>query len=297
MERSEEHIHTIPITQIDIHPAFETRCHWTPESDGDLQALAESLSGVEGQISPIIVVPLSQATTFGRQYTLVAGRRRLEAARLHKQTTIQARVLAPTPLNDPVARLRLFAIAVAENIYRKNLTPEERREALRRLKGYYEEVYPLSRPRPAAPDTLAAPVQYLSFTAWAAKQFHISRRTISKDLRLAQLALSQRAATSSDPATGQPPTPSRASHFAGQRAPETQADNDPLVAQLQSATVALRELLALLSHGQSASLPAAEFADFQRVLEAALALVVRSPSLETSSLPGERRHTDGPRPS
>ena len=227
MERSEEHIHTIPIAQIDIHPAFETRCHWTPESDGDLQALAESLSGVEGQISPIIVVPLSQATTFGRQYTLVAGRRRLEAARLHKQTTIQARVLAPTPLNDPVARLRLFAIAVAENIYRKNLTPEERREALRRLKGYYEEVYPLSRPRLAAPDTLAAPVQYLSFTAWAAKQFHISRRTISKDLRLAQLALSQRAAAASELGHGSTPNTQPRSALRGPVCPRSPGRQRP----------------------------------------------------------------------
>jgi ParB/RepB/Spo0J family partition protein len=282
MERSEEHIYTIPIAQIDINPAFETRGNWTPESDGDLQALAESLHGVEGQISPIIVVPLIQATTFGRKYTLIAGRRRLEAARLHKQTTIQARVLDPTPLNDPVARLRLFAIAVAENIYRKNLTPEERREALRRLKGYYEEVYPLSRPRLAALDPLATPVQYLSFTAWAAKQFNISRRTISKDLRLAQLALSQRATASSNPAAGQRSTPSRESHSADQHTPADRADNDPLVTQLQSATVALKELLALLSHGHSAPLPVAEFADFQRVLEAALALVVRPPSREIS---------------
>jgi hypothetical protein len=76
-----------------------------------------------------------------------------------------------------------------------------------------------------------------------------------------------------------------------------QADNDPLVTQLQSATVALKELLALLAEGQSAQLPAAEFADFQHVLEAALALVVRPPSLETSSLSCERRHIDGPRSS
>jgi ParB/RepB/Spo0J family partition protein len=297
MERSEEHIYTIPIAQIDINPAFETRCHWTPESDGDLQALAESLCGVEGQISPIIVVQLSQATTFGRKYTLVAGRRRLEAARLQKQTTIQARVLEPIPLNDPVARLRLFAIAVAENIYRKNLTPEERREALRRLKGYYEEVYPPSRSRLTAPDTLATSVQYLSFTAWAAKQFNISRRTISKDLRLAQLALRQRAAASIDPALSQHPTPSRKSHSTDQRAPEHLRDNDPIVIQLQSATVALKELLTLLSEGHSAPLPAAEFADFQRVLEAARALVARSPSRELSPLPYERRHPDGHRSS
>ena len=282
MDQREEHIRTIPIAQIDINPAFEIRHNWTPEGDDDLPALAESLRGVEGQIYPIIVAPLPQATTFGRLYMLIAGRRRLEAARLHHQPTIQARVLEATSLQEPVSRLRLFAIAVAENVYRKSLTPEERREALRRLKLYYEEVYPPTRQRPLGLGALDEPAPYPSFTAWAAKHFNISRRTISKDLRLAQLAHRQRSAVATVHTANQHPTRLQAAHAAGPRSPESRAEQDPLVTRLQSATTALRELLSLLSQEHQPPLPAAEVADFHRTLEAALALFLHLPGREMS---------------
>ena len=273
MEHREDRILEIPINHIDIHPLFETRFHWTPEGDSDLRGLTESL-GSDGQIAPIIVAAMPEATAFGKTYTLIAGRRRLEAIRLQKRTTIQARVLAPVRLDDPATRFRLFAITVAENIHRKNLTPEERREALHRLKLYYEEVYPrqrksatLSGEQPVAPHPP-------SFTEWAAKQFNISRSAVSKDLRLAQLAHS---ATVPDNDHGSAPHASRTQ----QSQPDTPhpqkqpAEQVPLVMQLQHVTAGLRALLSLLSQEDRSQLPAAECTAFQKALEAALALLVR----------------------
>jgi len=278
MERSENRILEIPIDHIDIHPAFETRFHWTPEGDKDLTGLIESL-GSEGQMAPIIVAAMPEATAFGKTYVLIAGRRRLEAVRLQKRTTIQARVLPPARLDDPAIRLRLFAITVAENIHRKNLTTEERREALHRLRLYYEEVYPRQRKSANLSGEQSIVSRPPSFTEWAAKQFNISRSAVSKDIRLAQLA---HKTTAQDHDRRSAPNasriqPSQPDVYHPQEKP---AEKAPLVTQLQHVTAGLRELLSLLSQEDRSQLPPAEFTAFQNVLEAALALLIH-PDSET----------------
>lgn len=282
MEQREDRVLAIPIEHIDINPAFATRFHWTPEDDAELPGLAESLDGPEGQIAPIIVVTLPEATTFGRRYTLIAGRRRLEAARLRQQRSIAARVLPPVRMDNPVDRLRLFAMAVAENVHRKNLTRDERQEALRRLKLHYDEVYPPSRKRATLSD--AAPT-YPSFTAWAATQFHISTRAIRQDLRLAQLAHSERMPGAADAPPGHTVTRTVSQAPAGDRSHEAAPPSDPLVMQCQQATAALKTLLALLSDARTTRLPAAEVEDLQRVLEAAITLLVHPGSMAPSVVP------------
>jgi ParB/RepB/Spo0J family partition protein len=301
MEHREDRILEIPIDHIDIHPAFETRFHWTPEGDRDLQNLTESLKS-EGQIAPIIVTTLPEATAFGKTYTLIAGRRRLEAVRLQKRSTIQARILPPARLDDPATRLRLFAITVAENIHRKNLTSEERREALHRLRQYYDEVHPRQRKSATLPGAQSVALQPPSFTEWAAEQFHISRSAVSKDLRLVQLA--HRVPAVSDKKPELPPNapPMRKTQPDTQSSQEKSAEKDPLITQLQRVTAGLRELLSLLSQEDKAQLPAAECTAFQKALEAALVLFANLDSEKRSQDPctdeeSKRRLSNGPRSS
>ncbi len=285
MEHEQARLQAILLEHIDINPAFEVRMHWSPEGDPDLPDLAASLSGMEGQISPIIVAMLTEGTSFGRRYTLIAGRRRLEAARLQKRRTIEARILPPARLDDPVARLRLFAIAVAENVHRKNLTPEERREALRRLKLHYEEVYPPQRKTPALPTTPSSPPPYPSFTTWAAAQFHISRRAVSKDLRLAQLAQEGHPTAAANETTrgpsGRPSPPSRGL----QPTPITSTAPENLVSHFQHVTTALQTLKALLTQRPRPPLPATEFQHLQHVLEETLAFLRYPEGVETLDAP------------
>jgi ParB family chromosome partitioning protein len=84
---------------------------------GDISALAESMRRY-GQISPVFV---------GKNNVLIAGERRLEAARLLGWRTINA-VIAETSLP-----LSLLEMEIEENIQRRDFTAEEEAEALRRL--------------------------------------------------------------------------------------------------------------------------------------------------------------------
>lgn len=84
---------------------------------GDLKQLMESLQEY-GLMNPIIV---------NKKNELIAGHRRLEAARLLGWQLIDARVMEKT---GAVYNLEL---EIEENVRRKDLTDEELNEALRRL--------------------------------------------------------------------------------------------------------------------------------------------------------------------
>jgi hypothetical protein len=182
MEDMMDAITPVPLRQIDVHPAFQLRQQWDPQTDLTLPRLAQSLAGPEGLLHPIVVVPLRTSTTFGRTYTLIAGHRRLVAARRLGWSTIPARVLPPSDPDRPQERLVLLAIALRENTERQDLTPADRRDALLRLRALYEEAYPDGhRPR------LLEDGDIDTFTRWAATVTHIPRRTIQRDLALAAL--------------------------------------------------------------------------------------------------------------
>jgi len=175
---------SIPVDKLDWHPAFQVRQHWDPQTDPTLADLTASLRGPEGLIHPVLVVPLVASTTFGRTYTLIAGHRRVAAARRLGWHTILARVLPPGDVGDPPTRLRLLAIALRENTARQDLLPEDRRAALCRLKALYVEVAPHTWPGGGADDAALT-----SFPRWAAQVTQIPLRTIFQDLRLAALGL------------------------------------------------------------------------------------------------------------
>jgi len=84
---------------------------------GDINALAESLKRF-GQINPIVIT---------KNNALVAGERRLEAARLLGWRTINA-VIADIP--DEVTKLEY---ELEENIQRRDFSIEEEQEAVRKI--------------------------------------------------------------------------------------------------------------------------------------------------------------------
>jgi hypothetical protein len=242
----------IPLNKIDLHPAFQVRQRWDPQDDPALAGLATSLEGPEGLIHPIVVVQLARPTAFGRTYALIAGQRRLEAARRLGWTTIQARVLPPCDLTMPVHKLRLLAIAVRENTEREPLHPEDRREALRRLKDLYDAVYPHAYGQREPDET--TPPRSAPFTRWAAQTTGISTRTIERDLRRVLMAIPSLP-------TGVPVA-----------APPTEA---PVTDRLQYAatagqalTTALEELAVALTPEICAALPTAQRTAVQQALQA-----------------------------
>jgi ParB family chromosome partitioning protein len=84
---------------------------------GDISALMESFKRY-GQISPIII---------NKQNVLVAGGRRLEAARSLGWRTVNAIIC------DAADTLALLELEVEENIQRRDFTQEEESEAMRTL--------------------------------------------------------------------------------------------------------------------------------------------------------------------
>jgi ParB family chromosome partitioning protein len=87
------------------------------KDQGDIAALADSLKRY-GQISPVVI---------NRKNILIAGGRRLEAARSLGWRTINA-VIVETA--SPLSRLEL---EVEENIQRRDFSPAEEEEALKNL--------------------------------------------------------------------------------------------------------------------------------------------------------------------
>jgi ParB family chromosome partitioning protein len=84
---------------------------------GDIEGLAESLKRF-GQITPIVI---------SKKNTLIAGGRRLEAAKYLGWRTINA-IISET--SDELARLEL---EVEENVQRRDFTMEEVAEATRKI--------------------------------------------------------------------------------------------------------------------------------------------------------------------
>jgi ParB family chromosome partitioning protein len=97
---------------------------------GDIAALADSMKRY-GQMSPIVLNSRNQ---------LIAGGRRLEAARYLGWRTINAIVM---DIND---NLPLLEYEMEENLQRQNFTPEELAQASRRLNklrnpGFFRRIW------------------------------------------------------------------------------------------------------------------------------------------------------------
>jgi hypothetical protein len=180
-----EQLAHIPLRKIDWDPRFQVRLQWDPTADAGLTSLAASLAGSEGLIHPVVVARLPEATTFGHTYALIAGHRRLAAARRLRWETILARVLPPCDLAAPQHQLHLLAIAVRENTEREDLAPADRRAALRRLEALYAAVHPeTTQPgRRGGSRGGASASRPEPFPRWAAKVTHIPEHTIRRDVR------------------------------------------------------------------------------------------------------------------
>jgi len=106
---------TVEIDRIDPNP-FQPRIEWNPE---DLETLAASIHA-QGILQPLI---LRKA---GERFQLIAGERRLRAAKL------AGLARAPVVLREADDG-QMLALALVENIHRKDLGPIEKGEAFRRL--------------------------------------------------------------------------------------------------------------------------------------------------------------------
>jgi ParB/RepB/Spo0J family partition protein len=95
--------------------------------EGDLNSLILSMGSV-GQITPITVIPWSETESQTSGYAVVAGHRRLAAAKRLEWETIEAYVLNGDRSADNLT------IQVAENVARSDLTPYELAQGLLALK-------------------------------------------------------------------------------------------------------------------------------------------------------------------
>ena len=113
----------------------------------DLKELADSIRE-HGIIQPLVVSPAENGT-----YTLIAGERRLRAAKLIKLRTVPA-ILRPTTSDR-----ELLELALIENIQRADLNPLEEAEANRQLTedfglSHEEVAQRVGKSRPAVSNTM-----------------------------------------------------------------------------------------------------------------------------------------------
>lgn len=112
----------IPVDSIDAKPGFNPRIYFKRET---LEELAESIAN-RGVLEPIIVRPQHEQS--GR-YWIIAGERRVRAARIAGLATIPCRIF-------DVDELEAQTIAAIENGQRQDLSPgEEARDARRMMIG------------------------------------------------------------------------------------------------------------------------------------------------------------------
>lgn len=110
-----EELYEIPIDEISLSP-WQPRKSIQPET---LELLVQSIQST-GLIQPIVVRPI------GKTYELIAGERRLKAAREAGYNSIKA-IVREIP-DDAVMEISLI-----ENIHREELTPIEIAEALKNV--------------------------------------------------------------------------------------------------------------------------------------------------------------------
>jgi hypothetical protein len=257
-----EHLMSIPLRQIDGDPRFQIRLQWDPATDDRLAGLAASLAGPEGLIHPIVVVRLTEPTTFGRLYALIAGHRRLAAVRQLGWENILARVLPACDLALPQHQLHLLAIAVRENTEREDLPPADRRAALQRLEALYVSVHPETATLRRPGRTVAEPPPPEPFPRWAARITRIPAHTIRRDLRCRLFT--------GGLALGPPSAPTTAPTDAAPATLPTPGLPDPVQETLRTAqhvTSTLQTLATAWTLATRSTLPETQFAALHQQLE------------------------------
>src|SRR2546427_1539100 len=118
----------VPIDRIEIVPDRDHR-----GEDVDLDDLVQSMRAI-GLLHPLLVLP----PTDGGTYELLAGHRRLRAARQLGCTEARVQVITLDELRTELATIH-------DNLARKNLPPTEEGRQLARAKAIYEELHPATR--------------------------------------------------------------------------------------------------------------------------------------------------------
>jgi ParB family transcriptional regulator, chromosome partitioning protein len=108
-------ISMVPVDSIDPNP-FQPRRNWEP---GELEALADSIRS-QGILQPIVL------RHSGNRFQIIAGERRLRASKMAGLREIPA-------LTRTADDTQMLALALIENIHRKDLGPLEKAEAFSRL--------------------------------------------------------------------------------------------------------------------------------------------------------------------
>ncbi|HEY8739613.1 MAG TPA: ParB/RepB/Spo0J family partition protein [Candidatus Dormibacteraeota bacterium] len=116
-QRAPEH-RRIPLSLIELDPAQPRR-----DARTGIDELAASMEA-NGLLQPVVVAGWPDATRAGH-YRVVAGERRVRAARVLGWTEVDAFILAPGS--------RRFVLSVTENIQRRDLSREERKHAFARI--------------------------------------------------------------------------------------------------------------------------------------------------------------------
>jgi len=115
LEQDGDAVGSIPVDNIDPNP-FQPRRSWEP---AELESLAESIRA-HGVLQPLI---LRKA---GGRHQIIAGERRLRASKIAGLTEVPA-------VTRTADDTQMLALALVENIQRKDLGPMEKAEAFNRL--------------------------------------------------------------------------------------------------------------------------------------------------------------------
>src|SRR5690242_10582373 len=113
---------SIPLAEIDVEPGHNPRGDFDPEAQAALEASVRQL----GILQPVLL----RAADGGDGYLLVAGHRRLAAARAAGIARIPALLLRQG--DEPAERA---LAALAENVLRRDLNPIEEARALERIRS------------------------------------------------------------------------------------------------------------------------------------------------------------------
>lgn len=138
-----------------------------------VKELADSIAEI-GLLNPITVCEA------GSEFTLVAGRHRLEAARMLGWHTIPATVVALSDADRHIAE-------IDENLIRNELTVLERGEHLAARKGWYEAKHPETRKGIAGGKARQGSANAESaFAADTAEKTGRSRRVVEEDTQIGE---------------------------------------------------------------------------------------------------------------
>jgi len=128
----------IPVTQIAPNP-YQPRQDFSPD---ELATLAHSIT-TQGLLQPLVVCPATDHAA-GLPYVLIAGERRLRAARQAGLETVPCLIRAASPM-------QMLEWALVENIHRADLNPIERAHA------YHEYIERFDLTQAQAADKLGLP--------------------------------------------------------------------------------------------------------------------------------------------